>query len=383
MFLFKVFPRILSFKLCILVLLEFVVLCLLDYTPFRTSILPTPPHLEARQAQEFLSNATSNSINESTNEPIHESTNESIYKPNNESIDDSTPKGYCDSFGDSISSDVQVVLKTGANEVFDKLPTQLLTMLQCVENLVLFSDLEQELGPHHIRDVLKNVPAKFKEDNPDFDYYRTLQEYEKNGRDIRGLKGTTHDAAWNLDKYKFIRMLDESWRLRPNKKWYVFIEADTYLVWSNLLLWLERLNPEEPLYLGSPTWTDDNSFSHGGSGFILSGAALSKFSDDDSDIVTRYDSVAQNEQFGDFVLTKALKEKGIEFTHKWPMLQAETPSSIPYGAGPDGGVRHWCQPIVTMHHITPEVASSIWTYELQRSDVKVRFSHSLERIYQE
>lgn len=362
MFLLKVFPRILSFKLCVLVLLDFVVLCLLDYTPFRTSILPNLPRLETRQAQALISNATSNST-------------DSVNVENTVPISDSTPKGYCDSFSDT--SHIQVVLKTGANEVFDKLPTQLLTMLQCVEKPLLFSDLEQDLGPHHIRDVLKNIPAKFKEENADFDYYRTLQEYKKKGQDIRSLKETTHDAAWNLDKYKFIRMLDETWRLTPNKKWYVFIEADTYLVWSNLLLWLERLDPEEPLYLGSPTYTDSYSFSHGGSGFILSGAALSKFWDDDSDIVARYDIVAQNEQFGDFVLMKALKERDIEFTHVWPMLQAETPSTIPYGPGPDNGVRHFCQPVITMHHITAEVASSIWSYELQRSDVNVCFYTSL------
>jgi hypothetical protein len=36
---------------------------------------------------------------------------------------------------------IQLVMKTGATEAFDKLPTQLLTNLQCVPDFLLFSDL--------------------------------------------------------------------------------------------------------------------------------------------------------------------------------------------------------------------------------------------------
>lgn len=53
--------------------------------------------------------------------------------------------------------EILVVLKTGANEVFEKLPTQILTMLQCVEDLLIFSDLEQQLGAYHIYDALADV----------------------------------------------------------------------------------------------------------------------------------------------------------------------------------------------------------------------------------
>ncbi|CAG8952316.1 hypothetical protein HYFRA_00001061 [Hymenoscyphus fraxineus] len=243
-------------------------------------------------------------------------------------------------------------------------------MLRCVDDLLLFSDLEQHLGSHYIHDVLKNVAEEVKANNPDFDYYRTLQEYKKNGEDIRKIKEHTHEAGWNLDKYKFIRMLEETWKMKPGKKWYVFIEADTYLVWTNLLLWLDRLKSTQPLYFGSPAYYDEISFSHGGSGYVLSGAALSKFSENNTELVARYDTVAQMETYGDFVLTKALMEQGIEFTHKWPLLQGEKPSTIPFGPGPDSGTRHWCQPIITMHHVNPEETNSIWLYESERPDVK-------------
>jgi hypothetical protein len=147
------------------------------------------------------------------------------------------------------------------------------TALRCYKDLLFFSDLGQQLGPYTILDALDNVTQSVKTQNPEFDYYRTLREYQKNGQDIDTLRKTFGDAAWNLDIYKFLHMLEKTWKLRPNRKWYIYIEADTYLVQSNLRLWLQRLDPSQSLHLGSPTYVNGEAFSHGGSGFILSGAA--------------------------------------------------------------------------------------------------------------
>lgn len=283
---------------------------------------------------------------------------------------------HCAAIADS--PDVVVVVKTGANVIYDRLPTQLLTALKCCKDILIFSDLEQELGPYHVYDVLQDVSDTVKQSSPDFHYYRTLQEYQRNGLDIRSLRTTAGDAAWNLDKYKFIHMLEKSWQLRPGHDWYVFVEADTYLVWSNLLLWLKRLDPSEPLYLGSPTYANFEAFAHGGSGIILSGAAISKVLDNDPDLAARYDVLMMHEHFGDYVLMRALKEKGIELSMRWPMLQAERPSTIPFGPGPDNGVRHWCQPIITMHGVTPGEVDAIWQFEQQRLDVTVCTNYSIK-----
>ena len=277
------------------------------------------------------------------------------------------PDSHCNAL--AISPQTVVIVKTGANEIYDKLPTQLLTALHCYDDLLFFSDLQQQLGPYSIHDALANVTESVKLSAPQFEYYHTLQEYHKQGQDIGSLREKTGDAAWNLDKYKFLHMLEKSWKLRPNRKWYVYIEADTYLVQSNLRLWLERLDSSKPLYIGSPTYFNGEAFSHGGSGFILSGTALSQFADGDDGVAARYDEMMQGERFGDYVLMKALRDKGVHFSAAWPMLQAEKPSTIPFGPGPDNGVRHWCQPIVTMHHITPDEASQIWAFEQQIQDV--------------
>jgi hypothetical protein len=275
------------------------------------------------------------------------------------------------------SDDIVVVLKTGANEVFEKLPTQILTMLQCVDNLLIFSDLEQQIGAYHVHDALDGISEEVKAGNPDFDYYRTLQEYKKNGQDISKIKDETGESAWNLDKYKFMPMLEKTWQMKPNKKWYVFIEADTYLIWSNLLLYLDRLDPSELVYRGSPTYSNDEAFAHGGSGYILSGSAMSKVFQSGVGVAAKYTPKVKDESMGDYMLMKALRAEGVDMRGVWPILQGEKSSTIPFGGGLDNGARHWCQPVVTMHHISASEVSEVWQYELKRPHPMVRISYPL------
>ncbi|KAH8812628.1 hypothetical protein F5884DRAFT_702064 [Xylogone sp. PMI_703] len=270
-----------------------------------------------------------------------------------------------------LAKDVQLIIKTGANEIYEKLPTQLVTELRCFEDILIFSDLEQDLGPYHVYDALDNVTESVKQNSPDFKYYRKLREYKETGQDIAEIRPTSGSGeGWNLDKFKFTHMLEKTWALRPNRKWYVFIEADTYLFRTTLLLWLERLDAKKALYLGSPTSVGSDTFAHGGSGIVLSGVALAKFAKDKPGIGAKYDEEVQSFAYGDHMLMKALKEAGVELTRAWPMLQGEQPSTIPFGDGPDSGTRHWCQPLVTMHHVTSSEISDVWRFEQQRPDIK-------------
>ncbi|KEF50834.1 uncharacterized protein A1O9_13111 [Exophiala aquamarina CBS 119918] len=274
-------------------------------------------------------------------------------------------------FTDS-EEDFLIVVKTGANEIHDKLPTQLLTGLRCYHDILIFSDLEENIGPFNVHDALKNVSSAIQARSPEFEYYRQLRDYRENNLDISSLRGKSHSAAWKLDKFKFIPMLEETWKMRPHRKWYIFIEADTYLVRTNLLLWLARQDPSQLIYFGSPTYFHGEEFAHGGSGVVLSGAALSRFVEGDGGSTARYDDLLQSETFGDYILMKALRVNGVTLSSRWPMLQGEKPSTIPFGPGPDNGVRHWCQPILTMHHITPEEACAFWDFEQKRNSPSVR-----------
>ena len=49
----------------------------------------------------------------------------------------------------------------------------------------------------------------------------------------------------------------------------------------------------------------------------------------------------------------------------WPTIQGEPQSTIPF----DGS--HWCQPLVTMHHVSPLEAAQMGDFEAKREDKKV------------
>ena len=119
-------------------------------------------------------------------------------------------------------------MKTGATEAFQKIPTQLLTFLQCAkDDVLIFSDMEQDIGGHHIYDSLDKVVEKTKLDNPEFDLYNTQKEYRIVGGEVSLLSNRGQDA-WRLDKYKNIHIAQKAYQMRPNKSWYFIIDADTY-----------------------------------------------------------------------------------------------------------------------------------------------------------
>lgn len=60
---------------------------------------------------------------------------------------------------------------------------------------------------------------------------------------------------WNIQQ----KISDESMR----KKWFVFVETDTFVEWDNLFLLLEHLDPTKKIYIGSPVWLSGLQFAHG------------------------------------------------------------------------------------------------------------------------
>lgn len=269
------------------------------------------------------------------------------------------------------SSKIQVVLKTGAGEVFDKLLVHLETVTSCVpaSDILIFSDLAEQIGPYIIHDALDNLPEEVRS-TPDFDIYHQQHEHRRNGQDVKDLKG-----GWVLDKYKFLPMMEKSWVLKPGKEWYVFLEADTYVLWDNLMEFFSHLDPEKELYLGSPVWPKDRAiFAHGGSGIVLSRAAMRKLNRDRMAAETAGLDIALvdmvwkpgNHQFGlnvtdwccgDQVLAQVLKDRGIKLRGYWPMFNGEKPATVPYGQ------KHWCHPVLTLHHIVNEELNALWQWE--------------------
>ena len=267
-----------------------------------------------------------------------------------------TLAGGCEGF--PVTNDILVVMKTGATEAYDKLPIHFLTTLACNNDTILFSDMDMNMAGHHIIDALDEIAPEISEGNGDFDLYRLLQEYRRLGEDPRSLKEGSN--GWNLDKYKFIHMLRKTYRYRPDVPWYVFIEADTTVIWDNLRTFLNKFDPlKEKLYIGSPTYLDIK-FAHGGTGYVISQAAMAAAVGNHPDIAEKWDKDVQNLCCGDAMIGHVLLEENIQMTTAWPMFNGEKPLTLPFSHS------HWCQPVITMHHLTAQEVSQIYNFEKER-----------------
>ena len=269
----------------------------------------------------------------------------------------------CDGFPDT--SDILVVMKTGATEAYDKVPIHFMTDLKCVKDYVLFSDMEMDIANHKLIDTLDEIPEDRQKDNRDFELYKLLKEYRQVHEDPRALKEGAN--GWNLDKYKFLPMMLKTWKRRPDAKWYVFVEADTYTNWDNMRTFLDMLNPEKPYYIGSPTYLDIE-FAHGGTGYIISNAAMRKGVGEQPDISEKYDPGLPNICCGDRQIAKVLFDQRIKLTKAWPMLNGEKPHTLPYSKP------QWCQPVLTMHHMTALEVSQVWNFEQKRKTEGIKAS---------
>jgi len=241
--------------------------------------------------------------------------------------------------------------------------------------ILFFSDQAGSLGPFIITDVLAHVSQTIQDTHKDFEIYRQIREYQRTGRDVSELREekAVGDGrkGWVLDKYKFLHMMEETYKSKPGGKWYVFIETDSYVIWRNLVLWLERLESvrggerggDKPMFLGSAVWMGDSLFAHGGSGYVLNNGALSRLVGEGrkGELARVWDDRVQRECCGDVALGIALKESGVELQDVNPFANGMKPTSMTYG--PDG---HWCKPVVFMHSFLPHEISSLWRFERSR-----------------
>ena len=211
----------------------------------------------------------------------------------------------CASFPNT--SGILLVMKTGASEAYNRVPTQLMTALNCLPDFLIFSDMDQHIAGYHIYDSLDTVLYEAKHSNSDFDLYRRQQACAVDLENCNR-QGDPASEGWKLDKYKNTHIAEKTYHLRPDYRWYVFVDADTYIVWPNLVQWLGNINSNQKLYLGSTSLINNFAFGHGGSGYILSHAALKAYAGDNPGIANKFDITAMHECCGDYIFSRSLKE---------------------------------------------------------------------------
>jgi hypothetical protein len=142
----------------------------------------------------------------------------------------------------------------------------------------------------------------------------------------------------------------------------VVIEADTYLSFSNMLLWLKTMDSNLPIYAGAQNIIGDTLFAHGGSGVVISRKAADLLREARERDVAAYDAkwerITSVSCCGDEILARAfIQEANVHLTPSWPLIQGETVASL------DWTYQHWCAPPITWHHVSPIEIDSLWQFE--------------------
>ncbi|EDU49855.1 conserved hypothetical protein [Pyrenophora tritici-repentis Pt-1C-BFP] len=268
----------------------------------------------------------------------------------------------CSPFSAGVLEGVTFVLKIGHGEVATQLPNFLNRLGRCKQDLVIFSDRKDEVHGFEVADALAHLRPEYKFNNADFDIYDRIQALNATDQE------KTPDG-WRLDKYKFLPMMEWTSYMRPESEWYVFLELDTYINYDNLYRFLSTFSPKTAYYFGSPVWPAKKpTFAHGGSGFVLSRAALDK-------IMALGRMFGENKHFpgthffgvdvakhccGDEILAQVLKKSGVSLRGYWPMFNGEKPDTMRFDR------EQWCEAIITMHHLSESDFTSLSTWERAR-----------------
>jgi len=292
------------------------------------------------------------------------------------------------------AKDTVVVIKTGSTEFVDKLPRHLNTTTRCYPNYLIFSDYEEDYGGQQIIDALDSVSPNIRQEHMDFALHRRLkemgraalaaEELSKVPGDPSAWTGHTDNPGWKLDKWKFLPMVNRTLHEYPDKKWYVFVEADTYVLWGTLLHWLNTLNSDEPHYHGNQMAISGDLFAHGGSGFVVSHKAMRMVVDHFHEYHDSIEQFTDIHWAGDCVLGKAFRESGVPFTFSYPVLQTDHPGMIPY-LTPEGKTtddpkkRPWCFPAVSYHHLNAEWVEDLWQFEQKWLEKRHLVGHTLSK----
>lgn len=277
----------------------------------------------------------------------------------------------CAAFPSHLLKDIEPVLKTGHSVLDTRVRPQLQSVSACLVNLLIMSDTEEHFEGQRTINVIADIPSVLKDNEKQLDIWR-------NGAIANGT--ASRKEAWRLDKFKFLPGVSRAWRMRPDRKWYVFYEADTYVVWDNLFRLLENFDPDEPHYFGSPTpGRRDTSFANGGPGYILSREAMRRLVHEDWDSETgaylgsklteRCWNDIQHNCCGDSVLGWALILQNITLSGLFPMMTPHPPHGVPFS----GSKKHWCQPVLTMHKPSEEDLKGLWRWQWEHRERDVSF----------
>lgn len=145
--------------------------------------------------------------------------------------------------------------------------------------------------------------------------YQVLQEAVESGDEDWALN-IGQSYGWELDALKFITGMELLYEKIPNKKWYVILDDDTFVIKASLELLLSHLDPKKPQYIGNAVGDFRGRFAHGGSGVLISGAAMDRLFGRE-DVIMRAYLASLDEKWGDKLVATTLQRLGIYIDERY------------------------------------------------------------------
>ncbi|KAL9111257.1 MAG: hypothetical protein Q9227_004335 [Pyrenula ochraceoflavens] len=279
----------------------------------------------------------------------------------------------CEGFPTHLLSRIQVVMKTGAGDHI-KAKNHLATVTSCIENLIVVSDLAEDIGSHTTVDVLANLPPSYHTRNPaEFEAYAEIQQAHTNGKLVSLTK-----PGQRLDRFKFLPMIEKAFAMRPSADWYVFIETDIYYFWDTLFRLLDQIDPSELHYLGSPAPKKGYPvpyFGYGGASIVLSHGLVERLILGEKDteshvadnrttsepLIEKYQELISFDPCGDASLSTIIREQtGARLESLHPIIAGYEVDKIKVNQ------EQWCIPLLSLHHVQPEQMARLWQWERKR-----------------
>ncbi|KAK9489812.1 hypothetical protein V1508DRAFT_25031 [Lipomyces doorenjongii] len=150
------------------------------------------------------------------------------------------------------------MIKTGDTVLWQRFPIHIATTLPQLPHFAIYSDVPDIVAGTPIIDILANTKRTTKESSQ-FETYRQQQAQLAEHANVELTEAGITDG-WQLDKYKNIPMVAHGYRAYPTAKWYIFMDADTYILWPNMMRWSSSINHEDMLYMGLVTYLGGKRF---------------------------------------------------------------------------------------------------------------------------
>ncbi len=133
-------------------------------------------------------------------------------------------------------------------------------------------------------------------------------------------------------------------------------------MWSNLLEYVSIFDADLPYYIGKQMYIGDVLFAHGGSGFVLSAAAMKKVTQHWRTHTAEYNQYTIEQWAGDMVLGKVLKDALVPLVMAFPHFQGDPVSTLDHNITKIDR-QPWCFPAITYHHMLKDEIRSLWEFE--------------------